>query len=134
MICGYCGKEQDEMFMTLPIWCGSCVRTRKSPALPAATAQLAIVGLPGSGKTTLAKALGPALDLWVIHTDDVVLGQAWADQAQAALAAVQSVGLTSRPDRGLIVEGITVCRLFKRGFEPDCVLWILGGDRAPHTA
>lgn len=84
------------------------------------TAQLAIVGLPGCGKTTLADKLGAHLGLRVLHTDDY-RGLPWEEQADACVVALPGWG---------VVEGVTVCRLFKRGFEPDCVLWILGGDPA----
>lgn len=84
-------------------------------------AQLAIVGLPRTGKTTLALGLGDALDLPVLHTDDF-RDMPWEDQADAAMLAV--------PARG-VVEGITVARMFRRGFDPDCVLWVMGATGAP---
>jgi hypothetical protein len=82
-------------------------------------AQLAIIGLPGTGKTTLADALGAALELPVLHTDDFA-GLKWAVQADAAMEAI--------PARG-IVEGVTVARLFRRGFLPECVVYLAGGGR-----
>lgn len=81
-------------------------------------AQLAIVGLPGAGKTTLALKLRDVLGLWTIHTD-AVKDRPWEEQPDLLMATI--------PDR-CIVEGITVARLFRRGFEPDCVVWMLGGD------
>jgi predicted kinase len=42
-----------------------------SPPLPTVPRRIHIIGGPGSGKTTLAGALGAALDLPVIHLDDV---------------------------------------------------------------
>ncbi len=83
-------------------------------------AQLAIVGLPGSGKTTLANALGEVLNLWVLHTDNYK-NLPWQRQADAAIEAVGTRGIT---------EGITVARMFRRGFNPDCVLWI--SHSGPH--
>jgi hypothetical protein len=90
-------------------------------ALSTTKAQLAIVGLPRTGKTTLAVGLADALDLPVLHTDDFK-DQPWEDQANAAMLAV--------PARGLI-EGVTVARMFRRGFRPDAVLWIMGTTGAP---
>lgn len=81
-------------------------------------AQLAIVGQPGVGKTTLASALGEHLGLHVVSTD-MFMVLPWVEQADAAMLAV--------PERG-IIEGITVARLFRRGFVPDAVLYVLGGE------
>jgi adenylate kinase family enzyme len=84
---------------------------------------LAIVGLPGAGKTTLAKALGAHLGLPVLHSDEYN-ELPWEEQADAVLAAI--------PARG-IVEGVTVPRLFRRGFAPDAVVYILGGTAGSRT-
>lgn len=81
------------------------------------TAQLAILGLPGSGKTTLALALGAVLELPVLHTDEFQ-SEPWEKAPDLVMARLQPV---------CIVEGITVARLFRRGFKPDCVIRILGG-------
>lgn len=81
-------------------------------------AQLALIGLPGVGKTTLANELGKHLGLPVLHTDDFK-ELPWAEQADAAMAAA--------PVRG-IIEGVTVARMFRRGFHPDCVVHVTGGD------
>jgi hypothetical protein len=83
-------------------------------------AQLAIVGLPGSGKTTLALKLGRALGLPTVHTD-LFADKPWDVQPGAAM------DLTHEAPQ-LIIEGYTVCRMFKRGYEPDCVLYVLGCD------
>ncbi len=83
-------------------------------------AQLAIVGLPGCGKSTLSWKLGSALGLDVVHTDDMK-GLPWSEQPDAVMSLVRAQ---------CIVEGFTVCRMFKRGFEPDCVLYVLGSDAA----
>lgn len=90
-------------------------------ALSQTRAQLAVVGLPRTGKTVLSLALGDALDLPVLHTDDF-RRLPWEEQADASMLAV--------PARG-IVEGITVARMFRRGFAPDAVLWIMGTTGAP---
>jgi adenylate kinase family enzyme len=90
------------------------------------SAVLAIVGLPGSGKSTLAKALGNALGVRTFHTDDFK-DFPWNEQPEAVL---EDLGLFMQANSAVIVEGFTVCRLFKRGFEPDCVIYILGSDPA----
>lgn len=84
------------------------------------SAVLAIVGLPGCGKTTLALKLGTALGLPTVHTD-VLKEQPWDVQPGAGMDLV-------REHPQLIIEGFTVCRMFKRGFEPDAVIYILGSD------
>lgn len=84
------------------------------------SATLAIVGLPKTGKTTLANSLGAALGLGVLHTDDFVW-LPWAEQADAAMSALNVLSMPN-----CVIEGITVARMFRRGFNPDCVLWLLG--------
>lgn len=87
-------------------------------------AQLAIVGVPGCGKTTLAFKLATVFQLPVFGTDAFV-DEPWDNQPALVLEAWSRWG---------IIEGITVARLFRRGFKPDCVLWILGGDAGKQTA
>lgn len=76
----------------------------------------AIVGLPGTGKTTLGNALAAHLGLGCCHTDQFMTVP-WSEQADEAMRYM--------PVRGL-VEGITVARLFRRGFTPDCVIHLTG--------
>jgi hypothetical protein len=90
-------------------------------------AVLAITGLPGAGKTTLADALGVALNLPVMHTDDYK-DQPWAEQAPLCTARL----LEAYPF-SCIVEGLTVARMFRYGFRPHAVIHILGG-REPVSA
>ncbi len=84
---------------------------------------VAILGLPGSGKTTLANKLANALNLTVLHTDDFK-SMPWSKAADAAMAAIAN-GTYG------VVEGITVARLFRRGFEPSLVLVLAGGKPMP---
>jgi hypothetical protein len=86
-------------------------------------ATLAIVGLPGCGKTTLADKLGAALGLAVVHTD-MYRDASWEVQPTLCMGEVACT------HDSLVVEGLTVCRMFKRGFEPDAVIYILGSDPA----
>lgn len=88
-------------------------------------ATLAIVGLPGSGKTTLAKSIGNALGIQVVHTD-AFKNMPWSAQPDAAMLALPKVSY--------ILEGVTVARLFRRGFKPDCVVHIQGGNAVTSMA
>ncbi len=74
---------------------------------------IAIMGLPGSGKTYLGNKLSLALGLDIIHTD-VLKAIPWADQADGAMALLD--GFTG------IVEGVVVQRLFRRGLVPVLTL------------
>jgi adenylate kinase family enzyme len=82
---------------------------------------IAIVGLPRSGKTTLSELIAESVGLSVLHTDDF-RKLPWDKAADAALAAISGHG---------IVEGITVARLFRRGFKPDLVIHLTGGRQLP---
>lgn len=93
------------------------------------SAVLAITGLPGSGKTTLGCALAAALNLQELHTD-AYKDAPWDEQPERALATLQRIGFDPRGN-GWLVEGITVARMFRYGFRPDCVLHLLGGREHP---
>jgi shikimate kinase len=85
-------------------------------------ATLAIIGMPGTGKTTLANAIGDVLRLDVFHTDDFK-DLPWSQQADHAMATIPNFAKAG----AFIIEGITVARLFRRGFLPDCVIYFAGG-------
>lgn len=86
----------------------------------------AIVGLPGCGKTTLAKAMQAEFVGWdLLHTDDFA-DLPWDVQADHAMLALPRI-----VQPRYIVEGITVARMLRKGFDPDVVIWILGGRKLP---
>lgn len=84
-----------------------------------------IVGYPGAGKTTLSESLGGAISLPVIHTDDY-LNLPHETQPRAILDDLRGLWET-----GYIVEGTSVVRLFQRGWQPDLLIFIRGGDMGP---
>lgn len=85
---------------------------------------IAIVGLPGSGKTTLANRMGQDMELPVTHTD-VLKELPWDEQAIAALQLLQ--GFSG------IVEGVTVQRLFRKGLVPTLTLVMPNPPNIPKT-
>lgn len=79
--------------------------------------RIGIVGYPGCGKTTLAAQF----DRPVVHTDDYLpLGHT------AVPGAILST-LEGLHD-GYVVEGTSVARLFERGWKPDLVIYMKGGN------
>jgi len=56
-------------------------------ALPAPLRRIAVLGGAGAGKSTLARRLGEALDLPVIHLDLIAYGPGWTRRAGEALQA-----------------------------------------------
>jgi adenylate kinase family enzyme len=87
---------------------------------------VAILGLPKSGKTTLAESLSKLHGASVLHTDDYK-HLPWKDAPDAILARYTADG----PD---IIEGITVARMFRRGLRPKAVVYIAGGPPMPQMA
>ena len=75
------------------IWAGSSwtrvwIATAAGPiALPATLRRIAILGGAGAGKSTLARRLGEALGLPVIHLDLLAYGPGWSRRSAAALQA-----------------------------------------------
>ncbi len=64
--------------------------------------RIAIVGVPGSGKTTYATKLSVQYALPVMHTDDL-RGDSWS------LQGTHTAQLLNQPG-GWIIEGVTVAR------------------------
>ena len=75
------------------IWAGSSwtrvwIATAAGPiALPKTLRRIAIMGGGGAGKSTLARQLGAALDLPVIHLDQLAFGPGWVRRSPEALQA-----------------------------------------------
>jgi GTPase SAR1 family protein len=73
--------------------------------------QIAIVGVPGSGKTTLASQLAKEHDLRAMHTDDL-RGDSWS------LQATRTAQLLNQPG-SWIIEGVTVARGLRKWLEAN---------------
>jgi adenylate kinase family enzyme len=75
------------------VWIGAAASSR---ALPANLRRIAILGGAGAGKSTLARQLGQALGLRVIHLDLLAFGPGWAtrdvEAARADLAKALAPG------------------------------------------
>jgi tRNA A37 threonylcarbamoyladenosine biosynthesis protein TsaE len=75
--------------------------------------RIAIVGGPGTGKTTLAANVS---DRRVLHTDDYV-HRPWASVPDDVIRACE--GLES-----FVVEGVQVARSLRRGLKVDAVIYL----------
>ena len=85
---------------------------------------IAITGLPGAGKTTLARKLGGA----IIHTDDYMNEYSFKDLPTMLIKL-----LNETYSGNIIVEGVQVARMLRTGhregiWTPDTVIWIADGD------
>lgn len=78
-----------------------------------------VIGMPRTGKTTLAKKLAAETGAALLHTDDYI-DRPWAQIPQAILTAARKV------DGNLIIEGCAAVRLLKRGMRPDRVVFCRG--------
>ncbi len=52
--------------------------------------RIAILGCSGGGKSTLARALGEALDLPVVHLDQLYWLPGWVERDKAGFRALQA--------------------------------------------
>jgi hypothetical protein len=102
------GVVTADVLVLAAIWAGSSwtrvwIETAAASApIPTRLLRIAILGGAGAGKSTLARRLGEALGLPVIHLDRLVFGPGWARRGPDALRAdlVQALGAD-----GWIVEG-----------------------------
>ena len=77
-----------------PIWTRVWIGTAAPTAtLPAQLSRIAILGGAGAGKSTLARQLGAALGLPVIHLDLLAFGPGWTRRSPAALQAALAPAL-----------------------------------------
>jgi len=84
-------------------WTGVWIETADAPApIPTALRRIAILGGGGAGKSTLARRLGEALGLPVIHLDRLVFGPGWTRRGPDALRADLVRALETD---GWVVEG-----------------------------
>lgn len=81
--------------------------------------RIGITGLPGTGKTQVANTLSKYLDLEVQHTD-AYKHMLWEEQPVAAMDKLLPA---------CIIEGVTVARMLKRGFNPDVLIYLVGPGR-----
>ncbi len=103
-------------------WTRVWIATAAGPvALPARVRRIAVLGGAGAGKSTLARRLGEALGLPVIHLDRLAYGPGWKRRDGRALAADLAPAL--EPD-GWIVEGTYAEASALTLPQADLVLWL----------
>ena len=83
---------------------------------------VAVTGYPGSGKTTFAKALG----LWRISTDDYINNWEFLEMPKKMIEHIEM--LAASDDEPIVIEGVLVARMLRKGWKPNTVIWIEGGD------
>lgn len=104
VVCVQAGVVGADTLVLALIWAGSSwTRVRIATAAaataeakaapPAALRRIAILGGGGAGKSTLARRLGDALGLPVIHLDRLVFGPGWTRRETAAMCADLSAAL-----------------------------------------
>ncbi len=90
--------------------------------------RIAIIGVPRSGKTTLATRLAERLGYPLVHSDDQI-GVGWGNQKAFTLEAIAMHG------ENVIAEGVTVARILNQ-WKPDWVIrcWRDGLASPRHAA
>ncbi len=84
--------------------------------------KIAIIGIPKSGKTTLANRLAERLGYPLVHSDDQI-GVGWGNQKAFTLEAIAVHG------ENVIAEGVTVARVLNQ-WNPDRVIQCYRADLA----
>lgn len=78
--------------------------------------QIAIVGRPGVGKTTLAEKIAKELGLSLVSSDTYIKTTDFEEVPDKIIEAIKDI-----PGDGVVVEGVQVSRMLKRGWKPDKV-------------
>lgn len=84
--------------------------------------RIMIVGCPGAGKSTLARALSQRLGLPVIHLDQLYWKPGWVEQDKEAFKAAVTVALSQ--DGGWICDGNYSSTYDLRAALADTIIWI----------
>ena len=80
---------------------------------------IAVVGYPGTGKTTYADKLAIEKQYPIIHADD------YLHLPHSLIPAELLHDLEGMKD--VVIEGTHVTRLFAKGFTPDLLVYMYGG-------
>ena len=80
---------------------------------------IAVVGYPGTGKTTYADKVALERKYPIIHTDDFL------HLPHSEIPAELIYALEGLED--VVIEGTHVTRLFAKGFTPDLLVYMYGG-------
>lgn len=79
--------------------------------------RIAIVGGPGTGKTTLGRQLAKQLDIPLIETDDDIDKYSWNAHARAMVTKCTAM------DK-FIIEGVIVASALRAGLVVDYSIWL----------
>ena len=79
--------------------------------------RILIIGAPGSGKTTLADAIGTKFKVPVVHTDDYI------DKVPFWAVPDLLIEIYGDYDK-IVIEGVQAARLLTRDYNPDLVVYL----------